>query len=457
MKAGSKQNISTALFGAFMFFQLCVLGLGNHAGEGLIRSEDRELIYYGFQALVIAGFLGFAFLERRLKGKARKCLTAACLTVTGAGALIMYFTDASAVMYIISAFAVMPFLGCMGGAVYLRMSRETAAGERTALKMGIGCAAAVAVQYLLQLRWGVTPLLPVFMLAVLALIGFTLSSEPEAPARGSTGETTSRSLIFACLIAAAFILFISFYNGYIHHLQIKTGYTSYNVYSWPRLMQIPCYLLFAFIGDRRQGRLVPIAALCITLTALLNSVLTGSSGAYSLNMCLFYCAVAAAAFYYNLTFWRLAGGTKRPALWAPMGRVLDSIMVLFTGGLGISRLSPAAALSLNMFALAVIIVIMAVSGALNLKSSLEPEAPSPVSEETAFERLREQFALTPRETQVLRELVLTEDKQAAISNRLSISVRVMQKYVTSLYKKTGAETRSGLAELYRKALLGKRQ
>ena len=33
-------------------------------------------------------------------------------------------------------------------------------------------------------------------------------------------------------------------------------------------MLIPCYLLFAAIGDRKQGRLVPIAALCIALRRL---------------------------------------------------------------------------------------------------------------------------------------------------------------------------------------------
>ncbi|MBR1864387.1 MAG: hypothetical protein IJ806_09910 [Ruminococcus sp.] len=64
--------------------------------------------------------------------------------------------------YLSVTFAVMPCLGYLGGAVYHRMSRETAAGEKTARGMGIGCAAAAALQFVVQIQWGETPLLPVF-------------------------------------------------------------------------------------------------------------------------------------------------------------------------------------------------------------------------------------------------------------------------------------------------------
>ena len=272
----------------------------------------------------------------------------------------------------------------------------------------------------------------------------------------NAGPAHRRSLLFACLITAAFLFFTSFYNGYIHHLQIQTGYTDYNVYSWPRLMLVPCYLLFAFIGDKQQGRLVPLAALCIALAAMLNSVLIDSAGAYRLNMCLFYCAIAASVSYYDLTFWRLAHSTKAPALWASMGRVLDSFMVLVMAGIQISRLPAALVLALDLAGLAVLIVLMTVSGAFDLGTvSRQQEVPSFLTSESTLEQIRAQYALTPRETDVLRELVLTEDKQTAISERLSITVKALQKYVTSLYKKTGASTRSGLMDLYHRTMNGR--
>jgi len=118
------------------------------------------------------------------------------------------------------------------------------------------------------------PVLPPVLLAALIVLGLLLLRPAPAPLPEERPAPASpRYLLSACLIAAAFILFSSFYNGYIHHLQILSGYTEYNVYSWPRLMLIPCYLLFAALGDVRQGRLVPPVSLCIALAAMLNSVL----------------------------------------------------------------------------------------------------------------------------------------------------------------------------------------
>ena len=246
-------------------------------------------------------------------------------------------------------------------------------------------------------------------------------------------------------------------------MQVLSGYMDYNVYSWPRLVLIPCYLLFAAIGDRREGRLVPVAALCVGLVTVLNSVLTGFSGTYRLNMCLFYCAIASSVAYYDLTFWRLAQRTGHPALWASMGRVLDSAMVLLSGALHISSLPVAAVQGLNVAGFAAVIVLMTAGGDFNLAAAPAPEtaaeapepaAPAPLSAEGALERMRDRYALTAREAEVLRELVLTEDKQTAIGERLSIQVKTLQKHVTRLYQKTGATTRSGLTELYHKTLSG---
>ena len=56
--------------------------------------------------------------------------------------------------------------------------------------------------------------------------------------------------------------------------------------------------------------------------------------------------------------------------------------------------------------------------------------------------------LAPVELKVFRELVLTEDKQTAIAETLSVKLRTVQANVTSIYRKTGVTTRSGLLQLY---------
>ena len=66
----SKHSLSLAcLFGVFVFLQFTVLGLANHAGEGYLTSEQRDLVYYALQVFVILGFLLYSLLFRLCVGK----------------------------------------------------------------------------------------------------------------------------------------------------------------------------------------------------------------------------------------------------------------------------------------------------------------------------------------------------------------------------------------------------
>lgn len=507
----------TCLFGAFVFLQFTVLALANHAGEGYLTPVQRDRVYYALQVFVILGYLlhGLFFHFGREK-RIRKAGTAGAFSLFLICVTLMLTAGTASLLNVVVSMIAVLCLGGIGGAVHYRMSLETGKGRAVARCMGFGSAAAVLFQYLLQIRWDVTPLLPVFLLAAFLLTFFLLSEPlPEGlPVENSAMKQPSRlRMVFSVLIAASFILFTCFYNETIHHLMIRSNYAAANVYSWPRLILIPGYLLFALIGDRRNGRYVPVASLCVMLAALLNVVLTGEKSAGWFNMCLFYLSIAAFTSYYLLTFWRLAPGTKHPALWAPMGRMLDSAMVLLTGVLHLSTLPMPVVLGVDIAGVALVILLMAVKGdfnlfdnALTVSSGLPetnriahsavsetffvekgyiravpevtlsvPEAASAVQEATAamtetkeagqmtasaperlslfspmetLNKIRETYNLTPRESDVLRELVLTEDTQAAIADRLHIQVKSLQTYVTRLYRKTGASTRAGLTDLY---------
>ena len=436
-----------AVFGSFMFLQYVILRFCNEAGRGWLSDSWQEFVYYAVQIFVILGFFAHALAKRLIGRAVLRCLLA--LLLIAAAGLALTPTDTA--LSVVFAFASALLLGCAGGAVYLQMAAQTGAGSRTGAAMGVGCSAAVALQYVLQLRWSVFPLLCVVTAAAFGLLLWLLDAQTPQPSADRLRPV--RRLVFPLLLASALTLFCSFYNGYIHHLQIASGYTDYNVYTWPRLLWIPAYLFFGFLGDFRRGRLVPLAALCVSAFALLNSVLAGASGSNSLNMCLFYVGIAASVSYYDLTFWRLAPQTKRPALWASAGRALDSLLVLVGGILHISELSAAAVLAVDIVMLVGVIVLMAFNGDFNFaeKAAAPDAAAAAAPQADPFPLLQTRYALTQAELRVLRELVLTEDKQSAIADRLSVKVRTVQANVTSLYRKTGVSTRAGLVQLYRDA------
>lgn len=452
------------LFGAFMYLQYVILRAGNQAGRGYLPGEVQEYVYYMIQGFVILGFLAHAFLERRLPAHVTRIITEAALLLIAAGSAGMLIIGTDTLASIIFTFVSVTLLGCIGGAVYLRMARYLSAGYDVSLGFSLGCAFAVLLQYFTQLRFSlIFALIPLALISAGVLFAL-LRREPAEPDAGAAeGRVRAGSIVFTVLCAALLLSFTSFYNGYIHHLQIASGYTDYNVYSWPRLMMIPGFIIFGLIGRLGSGRYVPIAALCAALAALLNSVLVSVESGYFFNMCLFYVAISASVSYYNMCFWRLAARVNYPSLLACAGRILDSFIVVALATVGISTLPSAAVLTINIIALVLLIILMAANGDMSFSKERTsgvpscPETRGSVTEDAKadpFETIMERYSLTPAELSVFRELVLTEDKQTVIGDRLSIKLRTVQANVTSIYNKTGVSTRAGLVGIYRDVMEG---
>ena len=445
----NKDIMLLLLFFPFMFVQLVSLRAGNSAGMGYLSAERQELVYCFLQVAVILGFVLHMFANLLLKnGKGYRNAVLSTICVCAADVFVLLFAPVDSAFYLAVTAISAVSLGFLGGAVYYRLSRWFTVGNRPGLCFGLGYAGAIALQYALQLRWTVKPLLAVLtLLSFAALFIIYLSEDKAVAAREKPPHepVSARKIICVSTITLAMLVFINYYNTYIHHLQIASGYMDYNVYTWPRLLMIPGILLFGWIGDKREGRLLPISALCMVVIAQLNVLLVGKDTDL-LNMCLYYLSLTAAVAYYHITFLRLAPRAKHPALWAGMGRMLDSAVVILALLLGFSEFSSAAVLVIDLVSLIVMIVLMAVGGDFNL-SVAAPQAPAPAPASLPLSAMPERFGITPSEMRVLRELVLTDDKQEAIAQRLGISVSTVRHHITSIYKKTGAQTRAALCKL----------
>lgn len=438
----------TLLFASFMFVQFVILRLANQSGRGYLPESQQEKVYLFIQIAAVTGFLSHALFRSftAIRGL-YKPLSSAVTALLLSGAGIMLFCSPSSLFYlIVTGFSVL-LLGFTGGEVYERLALSANSQRHAGLCTGIGYALAVALQFCLQLQWTFTPVLALFLFISFVLLFILIfrkdSIQTAAPEQKTAVSRTT--LVSGIVITAALLIFTSYYNSYIHHLQVASGYSDYNVYSWPRLLMIPTVILFGYLGDVRGGKLLPVCTLCVAATALLNTALLGRD-TYLLNMCLYYVALTAVIAYYHVTFFRIAEHTKHPSLWACMGRVVDSLIVILAFGLKISVQSQLVVLIINIAALAVTIVTMAFSGALNLS---KPEVAEAEAAEKAdpFPVIQKNYGITPSELRVLRELVSTDDKQAVIASRLNISVSTLRHHITSLYKKTGVQTRLALSNL----------
>ncbi|MGN0389294.1 MAG: LuxR C-terminal-related transcriptional regulator [Wujia sp.] len=74
--------------------------------------------------------------------------------------------------------------------------------------------------------------------------------------------------------------------------------------------------------------------------------------------------------------------------------------------------------------------------------------PFVASDKKYLQKFSDEFHLTEREAEILEKLVTTEDGVQEIADTLYISRRNLQRYIASIYEKTGAKSRIGVLQTY---------
>lgn len=81
------------------------------------------------------------------------------------------------------------------------------------------------------------------------------------------------------------------------------------------------------------------------------------------------------------------------------------------------------------------------------KPQEEPEAKAPADKSAPDKHLAafsERYSLTPRERDVLSAVCSSEETLQCIADDMGISLRALQKHLTSIYRKSDTQSRAGL-------------
>ena len=271
----------------------------------------------------------------------------------------------------------------------------------------------------------------------------------ETESSESRKELRKRLVILSLTVVALSVI-STFYDTQMMRLNVQTNYQEFNYYSWPRLFIIAGYVLIGFLGDIKRQKYVPIATLCVAMFAVFNPILFGELEDYHFNMCLFYTCLGANVAYFNLMFWNIAQQTKLPELWAGMGRVISGLADCVMAAACIADLPLNVIIGIDILMFVVLVISLAAGGYLLVGTKTDPkQAPCPaMTQEQRLKLYAEYCSLTPRETEVLEKLLTTEDGVQEIADSLYISRRMLQRYIASIYEKTGTGSRIGLFRRY---------
>ncbi len=458
-----------------LFICLAAKSYSSVGMSGEVSNEWLNVIYCVGELAMAAGYLFYGFFSEKIN---RRFLYVLMTLLYSAGILALTFRP-SQVVFMAGSAAELFAAGIMGGEVLYRLAMHTKTEKYRSLIITMCCVGAYLLQFVVRgiTAWPGFPVMLIILFVGMIFLGdyvtgrnmetSTAEKNPDAgpggtdgasrnPAGAASADTDGRKREIAriCALSFCMLMFVGLVDGRVTDIAWNNGGGSSIVYSWPRLLIVAGYLLTGlasqFISRRNALELVFIILPVIAVSQLLWIFEKPSGSAIVAYISLFYLGLGIISAYYHLAFIGLAQKSGKYArLWAGFGRVLESLVTVIVSVLSVplSDIIPLAASTALLWMLIIVIVILAFRQKREPVSDYEEtggkKAPE-LTEEEWIERFAGEYGLTDREKDVFIQCVTTEAIGEAMAAELSISRRLLQKYIASIYEKTGTESRVGL-------------
>lgn len=349
-------------------------------------------------------------------------------------------------------------MGYMGGFVHYHAAVALQGGSHTGRVVGVSYFLAVSLQYGVQ-YFAVTETALVCCVAAGTGLLFAVILRPprdwlfENPLPYERIPTAARRELWLTVAIVAFITVLAgMFDGVLTGLHAAGRL---NVAGWPRLLLGVGELSAGMLYDVRKRACMPPVALCATLFTALGIVFLYENP--TAGMCIYYFWAGFYVVYFTVVFLDLAPRTSNPALWAGMGRISRSFVVGLTAAPSewlLTAENSKTTITVQILTFAVILVLFWLKGDLIPAKPLGPEdtdnrqPPDGSDKKRTLADFAAKYQFTPRETEVMEKLLVSDQGIKELAAEINISGRVLYRYLNSLYEKTGTSSRIGLLLLF---------
>lgn len=275
------------------------------------------------------------------------------------------------------------------------------------------------------------------------------------------------SRIAVCLIVVV-VLMAGLFGTLDNIITLANANGQVDVAAWPRLFLLGGALIAGMLYDLRGRRYMPLIMFCMAMLSTIAVVVMEGGGSMLAGTLVFYISSGFFVVFFTTSFFAIAPRMRHSRLWASMGRIANNvtaIAIAVPSLMLVSANNTTAIIAVDLVLFAGIAVALYLSGSLNANNAEfafgqqgTEEEPVPMGEANGltaaanFDRrlqtLADECHLTPRECEVLRMVVGGEQPIKQIASDMGISPRMVQRHLTSLYQKTGAQTRAGLTSRF---------
>ena len=443
------------------------------------------------------GFLCYPLYSLKLSRRKRRG-TALVFAILWVASLIVAATTSSPIAIVGAGYLSFFIMGVLGGNAYFGVAMMLAQSNRLITCVALAHAAGILLHLIcfhIPLgRAGDAALLGLGIIAfsLVALFGWPSLQVPREgavvdrmgnpiyprnildPQKSDASPSPQEPRRFAFQLVTLTVLLAALFNGLDSTTSLEVPWVNQCAEAWPRLVVAICGVAAGVFFDIDRHRHMGTVVLCVAFLATAAALAAGSGSNITVCRVVFYAASGTfAVFNLSLFIW-LATYMQVPQLWAGMGRIISNIvtLVITIPSAALAQTNHQMLTSLSFVLFAAVLILMTRAGMLSpdyaerissyseksagteetpdQESAVDtdqeppPEMAPPRSPEETLAAFCETYGLTKRESDVLAAVVSDERPLKHVAAELGVGLRTVQHHLTSLYKKTGTQTRTGL-------------
>lgn len=425
--------------------------------DGVVRAQS---IILGISAI---GFLGFPLVHRFITERKIGYLAAVALSVCGVVTMCLHI---SAGWVMLGGEILFFVLGMVGNHVHYLAARILEDQSYLARSVGMAYACGILLQFInhnLVTSEGMEAIpLTVFMLVLLYLLWDTeeqknigiISTEEVTRLPKDAGEqklAVCAGILLIVIIGLMTCVFSTLDNA----VTLVHAQGNVDIGQWPRLLLGLSGLAAGFLYDWKHHKYMNIIMYCVMLLSTICIIILEWGGPFLLGLFVFYLSAGFFSVYFTAGCMEMSFYQKVPELWAGMGRGINNACALITTAVSAALLKAAnqmsiLILSLVLFVFTSIMMYFYIMQRQELEHriALRTTGRVEISREARFRQFAEAFALTNREQEVLKVLLVSDGSVQDLASQLAISRAALYRHIGNLNEKTNTKTRIGLLQFY---------
>lgn len=441
----------------------------------------------GAQASILAtsaiGLVGYSLVNRMAVAKHRSILAGVLGTISALLLIATQLTQSASALLSLGCLLFL-ILGMLGNATYFSVAQTHYASSYLSRLVGASYAAGLLAQFLLHSLAPNSIVEAAIIGASIIVLGFILAARRNVlhvvPAESALLKEDQRAaderdaLKEAILLLACVSLIACVFSTLDNVVTLANARGTFDLSAWPRLLLAISGIATGFIFDLTRHRYSTVTMLCVAMLSLVSALAIQTGSEVLLGLVIFYLSSGFFVVFFTSSFLRIAMRCANPSLWAGMGRAANNACAALVAIPSMTLISSGDILLISSITIALAMATLLVAHALEnmrrtarykaenkalklaeliaaqaqtAKPQEEPKAKAPTDKSAPDAHLAafsERYSLTPRERDVLSAVCSSEETLQCIADDMGISLRALQKHLTSIYRKSDTQSRAGL-------------